>query len=86
LAKLSNLIYLTYFNAGLQIYDISEPRDPFITAHYIPNDPLTRRGPLPTELVTQVEDVIVDRRGVIYLSEKNSGIHIIGLDGHTTLL
>ena len=85
LQESSDLVYLTYFNAGLQIYDISEPRDPFIAASYIPDDPPVRRGPLPSTLVTQVEDVLVDRRGVIYLSEKNTGLHILGLAGRTAL-
>lgn len=70
-------VYLTYFNAGLQIFDIREPRRPRIVGYFIPDDPTFRQGPLPTDLVTQVEDVLVDRRGVIYVSEKNSGVHIL---------
>jgi hypothetical protein len=71
---------MTYFNAGLQVYDISEPRDPYVAGYYIPDDPPSRRGPLPTTLVTQAEDVLVDRRGVIYMSEKNTGIHVLAFD------
>lgn len=70
-------VYLAYFNAGLQIYDISDPRDPHITGYYIPDDPAQRRGPIPSKLVHQAEDVLVDRRGVIYMSEGNSGIYIL---------
>ena len=62
---------------GLQIYDISDPRDPHITGYYIPDDPTQRRGPIPSKLVHQAEDVLVDRRGVIYMSEGNSGIYIL---------
>ena len=69
-------MYLAYFNAGLQIYDVSDPRDPFIDAYYIPDDPKQRIGPVPSELVHQAEEVLVDRRGVIYMSEANSGIYI----------
>jgi len=72
-----DIVYLTYFNAGLQVYDISDERDPRVVASYIPDDPLERRGPKPADLVTQVEDVLVDRRGVIYLSEKNSGLTVL---------
>ena len=68
---------LAYFNAGLQIYDITDPHDPHITGYYIPDDPAQRRGPIPAKLVHQAEDVLVDRRGVIYLSEGNSGIYIL---------
>jgi hypothetical protein len=76
LAPNDRFVYLAYFNAGLQIYDVSEPHDPFIDAYYIPDDPKQRLGLVPSELVHQAEDVIVDRRGVIYMSEANSGIYI----------
>jgi hypothetical protein len=80
LAPVTDYVHLTYFNAGLQIYDIREPRDPFVAGYYIPDDPPVRRGPLPASLVTQIEDVLVDRRGIIYVSEKNSGIRILQFD------
>lgn len=77
LAPTDRYIYLTYFNAGLQVYDIEDPRDPYVTAYFIPDDPKDRRGPLPSELVHQAEDVLVDRRGIIYMSEKNSGVYVL---------
>ena len=76
LAPNDRFVYLAHFNAGLQIYDVSDPRDPFVDAYYIPDDPKQRIGPVPSELVHQAEDVLVDRRGVIYMSEANSGIYI----------
>jgi hypothetical protein len=81
LAPVGDLVYLTYFNAGLQIFDIAKPTAPRIVGHYIPVDPVERRGVLPTELVTQVEDVLVDRRGYAYFSEKNSGVTIVRYTG-----
>jgi hypothetical protein len=33
----------------------------------IPDDPKERRGPIPSKLVHQAQDVLVDRRGVIYM-------------------
>lgn len=81
LAPVGDIVYLTYFNAGLQIFDISRPAAPRIVGHYIPPDPAERRGVLPTELVTQVEDVLVDRRGYAYFSEKNSGVTIVRYTG-----
>lgn len=79
----TNLVFLTYFNAGLQVFDITDPRDPYIRGYFIPDDPPARIGPLPKVLVHQAEDVIVDRRGFIYMSEKNSGIYIMALEGWT---
>lgn len=81
LAPVEDIVYLTYFNAGLQIYDISRPHAPTIAGYYIPADPPERRGVLPTDLVTQVEDVVVDRRGYAYFSEKNSGVTIVRYTG-----
>ena len=66
-----------YFNAGLRIYDLSDPVRPFEVAHYIPADPEKRLGMLPKTLVTQSEDVLVDRRGYIYMTDKNHGLHIL---------
>jgi hypothetical protein len=74
LAPNDRLVYLAYFSAGLQIYDISDPHDPHITGYYIPHGPKQRRGPVPSKLVHQAQ---VDRRGVIYMSEGNSGIYIL---------
>jgi hypothetical protein len=75
-----DVVYLTWFNAGLRVYDIAEPRAPREVAHFVPADPVRRHGPLPaTALVTQSEDVLVDRRGVIYLSDKNQGLYLLRL-------
>jgi hypothetical protein len=41
-----------------------------------------RRGPLPkTRLVCQSEDVLVDARGNIYVSDKNHGVYVLRMDG-----
>lgn len=80
LAPVDGLVYLTYFNAGLQLFDITDPLSPKIVGFWIPDEPSARRGPHPSVLVTQVEDVIVDRRGYIYVSEKNSGITVLTRD------
>src|SRR5262249_53682772 len=76
LAPNDRLVYLAYFNAGLQIYDITDPHDPHITGHYIPADPPQRRAPIPAKLAHQAQDVLAARRGVISLSEGTSGIYI----------
>ncbi|MBS1868589.1 MAG: hypothetical protein JSS99_02910 [Actinobacteria bacterium] len=81
LRQSDDLVFVAYFCAGLQVFDISNPRDPVIVASCIPDDPQERFGPHPRgELVTQMEDVIVDRRGYIFMSEKNSGLYVMALD------
>lgn len=73
-----DLVFLTYFNAGLRVYDIQDPRMPKEVAYFVPPDPKVRLGPLPeTALVGQTEDVLVDARGNIFISDKNHGIYIL---------
>jgi hypothetical protein len=71
--------YLTYFNAGLRVYDIRDARMPKEVAYFIPPDPKVRIGTRPSKLVAQTEDVLVDRRGFIYISQKNQGVYILRL-------
>jgi hypothetical protein len=74
-----DIAYLTYFNAGLRVYDIRDARMPSEVAYFIPADPQVRIGTKPSQLVAQTEDVLVDRRGCIYISQKNQGIYILRL-------
>ena len=68
----------TYQNAGVRVYDISDEYMPKEIAYYIPEDPETRLGPIPKgKLTTAVEDVLVDHRGYIYISDFNRGIQIL---------
>jgi hypothetical protein len=76
-----NLMFMTWFNAGLRVYDISDAYLPREIAWYLPDDPTQRRGLLPKTLVTQSEDVLVDARGNIFFSDKNHGLHVVRLTG-----
>jgi hypothetical protein len=71
-------LYVTYFNAGLRVFDIQDELAPKEAGFFLPPDPLVRRGPLPkTGLAAQSEDVVVDARGYIYISDKNHGVYIL---------
>jgi len=76
-----NLIYLTYFNAGLRVYDIKDPIQPFESGWFIPPNPTINSGPLPKDVVAQTEDVLVDTRGYIYITDKNQGLYILKYTG-----
>lgn len=77
-----DVVYLTYFNAGLRVYDVSNPRQPTEVGYFLPPDPTRRYGPVPpSTLVVQSEDVLVDRRGYIYVTDKHQGLWIIRYDG-----
>lgn len=80
--KQADLIYLTYFNAGLRLFDIKDPRMPKEVGWFVPPTPTKRYGPLPYDkLVSQTEDVLVDTRGNIYISDKQWGIFILRYTG-----
>ena len=76
LYRSDKLCFLTYFNAGLRVFDIGDPHRVEEVAYLIPKDPARRLGPLPSKLVVQVEDVVVDARGIVYFTEKNSGLYV----------
>ena len=65
------LIYATYYNAGLRVVDISDPTAPKEIAYYVPETPLNQK-------VIQTNQVFVDARGLIYLSDlEGAGLHIL---------
>jgi hypothetical protein len=79
--KTANLIYLTYFNAGLRIFNVADPRLPKEVGWFIPPMPTKRLGPIPAKLVNQAEDVLVDTRGNIYVTDKQWGLFILRYNG-----
>ena len=77
----SDHVVMTWFNAGLRIFDVADPLAPTEVAHYVPEDPTNRVGVKPESgLVTQFEDVVVDPRGYVYCSDKNHGLFVLETD------
>ena len=77
-----DLVFVTYFNAGLRVFDIRDERAPKEVGWFVAPDPALRRGPLPQSgLATQSEDVVVDARGNIFVSDKNHGVYILRYEG-----
>ncbi len=80
--KSGDLLYLTYFNAGLRVFDVSVPTVPREVGYFVPPDPKKRYGPFPkSRLAVQTEDVLVDARGYIYITNKNQGLWILKYAG-----
>jgi len=76
------LLHLTYFNAGLRIYDVSVPTVPREVGYFVPPDPKKRYGTFPkSRLAVQTEDVLVDTRGYIYITHKNQGLWVLKYAG-----
>lgn len=82
-AKLEGLLPVTYFNAGLRLYDIRDPLYPKEVGYFVPADPPERLGSpaIPSKLVTQYEEVLMDSRGFMYVSDKNYGLTILRYTG-----
>lgn len=78
----SDYLVMTYFNAGLRIFDISNPTVPREAGYYVPEDPPERMGGSRPRggLGTQFEDVAVDARGNIYCTDPNRGLMVLGTD------
>jgi hypothetical protein len=78
-----NILYLTYFNAGLRIYDISNAFQPQEIAYFIPPDPQKHGQGVPanSKLISTASDVLVDTRGYIYLSDSAQGLFILRYTG-----
>ncbi len=78
----NDVVAMAYFNAGLRLYDVSDPLAPEEVGHYVPRDPpkrITTRRPA-SGLVSYVDDVLVDSRGYIYCTDPNQGLFVLESD------
>jgi hypothetical protein len=86
-ARITDKVYNAYMNAGLRVWDVSDPAHPVETASFVPADPTEKVDPRPYNRIadplrggtfkTCSQDVVVDPRGYIYLSGYNDGIWIV---------
>jgi len=77
-----SLLYVAYFNAGLRIVDISDPIKPREVGRYIPAPAEMRREGQGSKKVIQTNDVDLDGRGLIYITDRaGAGLHILEFTG-----
>jgi hypothetical protein len=67
-------VYLTYFNAGLRVYDVSDASRPVEIAWFVPDVP-------PGQAAIELNDVFVAADGIIYVTDRiGAGLYLLELD------
>lgn len=71
----ANLVFLTYFNAGLRAIDVSDPLRPKEVGHFVPELPEGQEA-------IQSNDIGADEEGRLYLIDRwGAGMHILEYTG-----
>ena len=64
-------MFVTYFNAGVRVYDIADAENPTEVAHWIPATP---EG----QVAAQINDIFVDADHTIFATDRvNGGVYIL---------
>ncbi len=74
------LIFATYQNAGLRVFDLTDAYAPRQIASYVPPAPERMVDPK-AERVTQSSDVFAAADGTVYLTDNNGGMSILAFEG-----
>ncbi len=78
----SKIIFATYYNAGVRVYDIEDQFRPKEIGYYVPPNPAKMMDPRPNRSqVIQSCDCYVDKNGVMYLTDPNAGLNILQFEG-----
>jgi hypothetical protein len=78
----SNLIFATYQNAGIRVFDITNQYRPDEVGALVPAAPVRLMDHRPNRAkVIQSADVFVDARGLIYATDYNAGLYIMEFGG-----
>ncbi len=77
-------MFATYGNAGLRVYDISDPFHPRAAGHFVPPPPTRLVDPRPNRpLVVHSGDVFAAADGRVYMTDFNVGLYILEYEGRT---
>ena len=78
----STTVFATYQNAGLRVFDISDPFRPRETGWFVPPMPSRWMEPLRGRArALHSADVFVDRDGLAYLTDYDAGLYIVQWTG-----
>jgi len=68
-------VFVTYFNAGLRVYDLADPAHPVEVAHWIPATPDGQEA-------VQINDVFVAEDLHVYVTDRvRGGVYVLRPDG-----
>jgi hypothetical protein len=78
----SELIFATYQNAGVRVYDIRNPYQPKEVGACVPPAPKKLVDPRPNRpVVLHSADVFVDRNGILYCTDFSAGLYTMEFKG-----
>src|SRR6201998_2738915 len=78
----SELIFATYQNAGVRVYDIKNQFRPNEVGAFVPPPPTTWVDPRPNRpIVLHSADVFVDKNALCYMTDFNAGLYIVEYKG-----
>jgi len=81
----SATIFATYQNAGLRIFDITNPFRPDEIAYFVPPPPQRLIDDRPgMKKILHSADVYVEKSGLMYLTDYNAGLYILEWRGGST--
>jgi hypothetical protein len=76
------IVFATYHNAGVRVFDLRDAYQPREVARFIPPTPDRIVDIRPgAELVTQSTDVFVAADGTVYVTDTNGGMSILAYEG-----
>jgi len=62
----AQLVFATYFSAGVRVYDLTDPTAPIEVAHWVPEPPAGQP-------VAQLNDLFVDTGGLVWVTDRIIG-------------
>ena len=78
----SELIFATFYNAGVRVFNIANQFQPREVGFYVPPNPAKMMDPRPNRpQVVPSADCFVDKNGLMYVTDPNAGLHILQFNG-----
>ncbi|MEJ0011741.1 MAG: hypothetical protein WDM94_03755 [Bauldia sp.] len=79
----SEIIFATYQNAGVRVFDIRNQFRPEEIAYFVPPPPARSMDPRPgtSKAILHTCDVYVQPNGLMYITDFNAGLYILEWDG-----